>query len=51
MRLSIVTAAYNEEKNIRLFYESINQGLKGLDFELIFVKDGSKDKNTKKIVP
>ncbi len=48
MKLSIVTPCYNEEKNVKLFYEEIvkNFEKEKYDVEVIFVDDGSKD-NTK----
>lgn len=45
--LSIVVPVFNEEDNIRHFYESICQNMQPLpySFELIFVDDGSKDRS------
>lgn len=45
--LSIVVPVFNEEDNIRHFYESICQNMQPLPyiFELIFVDDGSKDRS------
>ena len=43
--ISIVVPAYNEEKAIPLFFneiEKVSQKI-GLEFEYIFVNDGSKD--------
>lgn len=46
-KLSIVIPAYNEEANIRLFYEAIVPILDGplssYDAEILFVNDGSRD--------
>lgn len=45
--LSIIISCYNEEESIPLFYKEINKvskEIKDLDFEFIFVDDGSKDK-------
>ncbi len=46
MFLSVVVPCYNEEKNIRPFYDKICEELKDIigDTELIFVNDGSRDK-------
>ena len=46
MFLSVVVPCYNEEKNIRPFYEKITEDLSDVisDTELIFVNDGSRDK-------
>ena len=43
--ISIVVPVYNEEDNIRHFYEAVVDTMKPLnyDFELVFVDDGSKD--------
>lgn len=43
--LSVVAPIYNEEKVIAAFYQRISEVLKGMkiDYELIFVNDGSKD--------
>ena len=50
--LSIVVSCYNEEKTLPFFYEEVGKvvkDIKGLDYELIFVDDGSKD-NTLNII-
>ena len=41
--LSVVVTVYNEEENIKPLVERINNALQGLDFELIYVDDGSTD--------
>lgn len=43
--LSIILPVYNEENNIEKAYQAIRNVLapKGIDFELVFVNDGSKD--------
>jgi glycosyltransferase involved in cell wall biosynthesis len=45
MKLSIIVPLYNEEKNVRLLYESISRevDLLGHDYEILFVDDGSHD--------
>ncbi len=46
-KISIVIPCYNEEASIPLFYEEIKKvmgTMKKVNFELIFVNDGSKDK-------
>ncbi|OFI46307.1 glycosyltransferase family 2 protein [Floricoccus penangensis] len=46
MKLSVIVPCYNEEESIPLFFaemQKVNEGLP-LDFEYIFVNDGSKDK-------
>lgn len=47
--LSVVITVLNEEKNIRLLTESIRNALDGLDYEVIFVDDGSADATRKEI--
>ena len=44
-QLTIIIPAYNEEKNIRPFYEETSKYLTdpGYDYQLLFVNDGSKD--------
>ena len=46
-RLSIVVPVYNEEDNLHHFYEAVRQTMAGLDldWEIIFVDDGSRDKS------
>lgn len=46
-KLSVIVSCYNEEEALPLFYEEINKvtvKMKELDFEFIFVNDGSLDK-------
>ena len=45
--ISIVVPCYNEEESIPIFYEEINKiskEMKSVDFEFMFINDGSKDK-------
>ena len=45
-KISVVIPCYNEEKAIPIFYKEMNKvmvKMKKLDFELIFVDDGSSD--------
>jgi len=45
-KISIVLPSYNEEESIPLFYEEMKktmEKMKNVNFELIFVNDGSKD--------
>lgn len=50
--LSVIIPSYNEEQNIRNTAEVISQVLdgSGIDFELIFPDDGSKDNTWREIV-
>ena len=47
-KISVVVSCYNEEKALPLFYEEMErvrkQDFENIDFEYIFVDDGSKDK-------
>ncbi len=44
MKLEIVVPCYNEEKNIKIFYNEISEVLKDYDdWKIIFVNDGSTD--------
>lgn len=45
--LSIILPVYNEENNVERAYQVIRDVLapKGIDFELVYVNDGSKDKS------
>jgi len=44
-RLSVIAPLYNEEENVRPLYEALTAALDptGLDYEMLFVDDGSKD--------
>ena len=52
-KISVVVSCYNEEKALPLFYEEMErvrkQDFKDVDFEYIFVNDGSKDKTLEEI--
>lgn len=45
MKLSIIIPCYNEEESLLLFYEELSSVLESLniEYELIFINDGSKD--------
>jgi len=42
-RVSIVVPLYNEEENVGILQRELTEALKGLDYEIIFVDDGSRD--------
>lgn len=44
MKLSVIIPSYNEEGNVKGIYEKLSQTLKNIDYELIYIDDGSKDK-------
>ena len=46
-KISVIISCYNEEESVPLFYKEMNQITKQMDyvdFEFMFVNDGSKDK-------
>jgi dolichol-phosphate mannosyltransferase len=47
--LSIVVPLYNEEENVALLQVELEAALAGLDYEIIFVDDGSRDGTAKQI--
>lgn len=47
--LSCIVPCYNEEDMLLLFYEVISKELNDIDYEIIFIDDGSRD-NTLKII-
>ena len=42
-KISIIVPCYNEEENLKLFNETLKLELKKIDYEVIYVDDGSKD--------
>ena len=49
MKLSIVIAVFNEEKNIRPMVEQVSAAMEGYDYEIIYVDDGSTDGTLKEL--
>ena len=44
--ISLIVPSYNEEKTISIFYEATNKittKMKNVDFEFLFIDDGSCD--------
>lgn len=48
-KLSIVICVYNEEQSIKPLAEQIIESLNGIDYEAIFVDDGSNDRTREEI--
>lgn len=48
-KLSVVIPVMNEEDNIKPLFESLREALKNIDYELIFIDDGSNDKTVENI--
>ena len=46
-KISLIVPMYNEEENVKKFYEETNKVLQNIknsyDYELIFIDDGSTD--------
>ena len=42
-KLSLVVCVFNEEENIEILAGQISAALKNIDYEVIFVDDGSTD--------
>lgn len=49
-KLSVVVCVYNEEENIKPLVEQISTALKHIDYEIIYVDDGSTDNTVKELV-
>jgi dolichol-phosphate mannosyltransferase len=47
--LSVVVPLYNEEANVPILQEELRVALKGRDYEIIFVDDGSLDRTAERI--
>lgn len=49
MKLNVVIPMFNEEGNVDLLYKSLTDTLEDINYELIFINDGSKDKTYQKL--
>jgi len=49
MKLSVVIPVMNEEDNIAPLFEAVRKALKGIDYELIVVDDGSTDRTVERM--
>ncbi|AFD08579.1 glycosyltransferase family 2 protein [Solitalea canadensis] len=48
--LSVVITVMNEEENIKPLIEALSAALEGIDYEVVFVDDGSTDRTRKEII-
>jgi glycosyltransferase involved in cell wall biosynthesis len=48
-KLSVIICVYNEEENIKPLNQRINEALTGIDYEIVYVDDGSTDSTLKEI--
>jgi len=49
--VSVVVPLFNEEENVPILQAELSAALDGLDYEIIFVDDGSVDATAKRIAP
>ena len=49
MKLNVIIPMYNEEGNVKPLYKDLTTTLENIDYELIFINDGSKDKTFNKL--
>ncbi len=49
MKLSVVVPMMNEEENVAPLFDAIREALKGIDYELILVDDGSTDRTVERM--
>ncbi len=49
--LSVVVPLYNEEANLPILQDELRVALRGLDYEVVFVDDGSVDRTAERIEP
>ena len=48
-KISVVITVYNEESNVQPLVKQITEALRGFDYEIVYVDDGSKDKTVQRI--
>jgi glycosyltransferase involved in cell wall biosynthesis len=49
MKISVVITVFNEEENVKPLLEKLYQSLNGIEYEVIFVDDGSTDRTVEVI--
>jgi len=47
--ISVVVPVFNEEENMSILQSELRGALAGLDYEIVFVDDGSTDRSADKI--
>jgi dolichol-phosphate mannosyltransferase len=47
--VSVIVPVYNEEENVPILQSELSAGLRGIDYEIIFVDDGSADRTVERI--
>ncbi len=47
--VSVVVPVFNEEENVSILQSELRAALSGLDYEIVFVDDGSTDRSAEKI--
>lgn len=50
LKLSIIICVFNEEPNIKPLNKWINESIKDIDYEIIYVDDGSTDRTRQEII-
>src|SRR5207237_9721003 len=48
-RVSVIVPVYNEEENVPILQRELAEALQGMDYEIIFVDDGSSDQTAARI--
>src|SRR3954462_8708834 len=48
-RISVVVPVFNEEENMSILQSELRSALAGLDYEIVFVDDGSRDGTADKV--
>jgi len=49
LEVSVIVPVYNEEENVPILQSELSAGLRGIDYEIIFVDDGSADRTVERI--
>ncbi len=47
--LSIIVPCYNEEKTVEMFFDELQRTLSGVNYEVLFINDGSQDSTQEKL--